>query len=158
SVLAPAFGTSDEHDRSLPPCGRLRAMRATRIAAILAAALPAVLIPIATACRHNEPAIVATFDVQQLPPEPPAPPPEPEPPAGVPAAPPARPAAPDPSAILREINGRIGPVLFATNRWEISEEGRRAIEADAREMMGSGDWVATVEGHADERGSDEWNR
>ncbi|MBI3448562.1 MAG: OmpA family protein [Acidobacteria bacterium] len=49
-------------------------------------------------------------------------------------------------------------VLFETGQWKITEDGRRSIEQDLSVMRGAPGWVATVEGHADERGTDEWNQ
>ena len=110
------------------------------------------------ACSHNKPAIIATFDVQELPPEPPAPPPPPGPLAPIAGAGPVKPVPPpDPAANLRSINERLGPVYFETNRWDITAEGGKAIEENGRILRNAPEWIATVEGHADERGSDSWN-
>jgi peptidoglycan-associated lipoprotein len=111
------------------------------------------------ACRRDDAAIVATFDVQQLPPAPPAPPPEP--PAPLPADASQRlsspPAPPNPADLLRTLNGRLAPVLFETNRWELSDDARKVIEEDAAVLREATNRVATVEGHADERGTEAWN-
>lgn len=123
----------------------------------------AILVPLAAlgaaACRHEGPAIVATFDVAQLPPEPAAPPsPEPAAPPAASALPaPPEPAPPSPAELLSSANARLGPVHFDTGRWEIADEALRAIGANAEVMKELPNWFATVEGHADERGSDTWN-
>jgi len=109
------------------------------------------------ACRHGGPAIVATFDVQQLPPAPPEPPPEVSPPSPDGSAQRGSPPPPSPADLLRPLNSRLAPILFETNRWELSAEGLKSIEEDAAILGEAADWVATVEGHADERGSDAWN-
>jgi len=51
----------------------------------------------------------------------------------------------------------MSPILFDTDRWEISDDALKAIAADADVMKGATDWIATVEGHADERGSEEYD-
>jgi len=122
--------------------------------------IPAILaatVLFSAACSHNQPAIIATFDVEELPPEPPAPPPQvPEPAPPVAKSSPVTPP-PDPAAVLRTINERLSPIYFETNRWEISTEAGKTIEENGRLLADAADWTATVEGHADERGSDSWN-
>ena len=50
------------------------------------------------------------------------------------------------------------PVYFELDRFEIRPEGRAALRANAAAMLSSADWSdLTVEGHCDERGSDEYN-
>ncbi len=64
---------------------------------------------------------------------------------------PIEPKAPAPVATLR-------PVYFDTDSWELRDDTRRALRANAEVIQQHQDWgVLTIEGHCDERGSDEYN-
>lgn len=98
----------------------------------------------------------------------PAPPP-PEPPVTTaPAAPPAepdvRPAAPewwagDLDSINRHIeqNGLLGSVYFDYNRSELRSEAREQLSRNADFIRQHPQLVFGIEGHCDERGTDEYN-
>lgn len=50
------------------------------------------------------------------------------------------------------------PVYFAFDRSDLDEDARRALRANAGAIEASPEWgVLTIEGHCDERGSDEYN-
>ena len=103
-----------------------------------------------------------SFDVRQLPPEPPAPPPpEPLPPAPEIVSNPA-PAGPTPAEAaaerLRGLISRLQTVHFETGRWDLDENARQIVESNAEVLREVGEMRATIEGHADERGSDTYNQ
>jgi peptidoglycan-associated lipoprotein len=97
------------------------------------------------------------------------------PPATTPATPPppARPPAPPPvpaaAALteeeifnrksLEQLNGEkpLGDVFFELDKSDVSTEGRSALQRDADWMKKWGKTVVTIEGHADSRGSSEYN-
>jgi peptidoglycan-associated lipoprotein len=102
---------------------------------------------------------------------PPAPAPAPEPPPAKPTPPPPPPKpAPDPPKALTEeeifakmtldeLNkkGVLGDVFFALDSTELSSESRASIQKNADYMKR---WTSTkimVEGHADSRGTNEYN-
>jgi peptidoglycan-associated lipoprotein len=104
----------------------------------------------------------------------PTPPPVATPPPDTnrPPAPPTpvsepRPVPPEPVAAEDPISGRdIGdinknspfqPVFFALDSSEVDSKGQQALNANAELMKKYPTWVITVEGHADERGTAEYN-
>jgi len=60
-------------------------------------------------------------------------------------------------ARLQPLIQRLQPVYFETNRWDLTETGRKAVEELARVLHEAGAVRATVEGHADEQGGDQYN-
>jgi peptidoglycan-associated lipoprotein len=49
-------------------------------------------------------------------------------------------------------------VYFEYDRWDLRDEARRALRSNAQQLQASPEWgVVTVEGHCDERGSEEYN-
>jgi peptidoglycan-associated lipoprotein len=87
-----------------------------------------------------------------------------------PAPPPVPPAvssdAPSASALpwdaqpLDVINGPdspLKPVFFAYDSDSLDDEARRVLNANAEVLKTYRTWVITVEGHCDERGTDEYN-
>jgi peptidoglycan-associated lipoprotein len=85
-------------------------------------------------------------------------PPEPVPePGGVPA----EPTAPDPlkESDIDKINQNspFTPVFFALDSTEIDQTGQQALNANAAILKKYPEWVITIEGHADERGTAEYN-
>ena len=104
----------------------------------------------------------------------PTPPPVATPPPDTnrPPAPPTpvsepRPVPPEPVAAEDPISGRdIGdinknspfqPVFFALDSSEVDSKGQQALNTNAELMKKYPTWVITVEGHADERGTAEYN-
>jgi peptidoglycan-associated lipoprotein len=50
------------------------------------------------------------------------------------------------------------PVYFATDRWTLREDAQLALRANADAIRAHTEWgLVTIEGHCDERGSDEYN-
>ena len=50
------------------------------------------------------------------------------------------------------------PVYFEFNRWELREDARQALVDNAKSILARPEWgVLTIEGHCDERGSQEYN-
>jgi peptidoglycan-associated lipoprotein len=113
------------------------------------------------ACRHPKPVVPAP-----PPPAAPAPPAaKPEPPPPPPAAPtPAPPAAPTEDEIFRnktlaQLNDEkpLGDVFFGLDSTDLSNEARAILQKDVDWMK---KWTTTkvmVEGHADSRGTNEYN-
>lgn len=56
------------------------------------------------------------------------------------------------------LNARLQPVYFETSRWGISPDALEKIRANAEVLRSSSGFLATVEGHGDERGTEEHNR
>jgi peptidoglycan-associated lipoprotein len=49
-------------------------------------------------------------------------------------------------------------VYFEYNRWELQDEARRMLRDNAKQLQTNPEWNGvTVEGHCDERGSEEYN-
>lgn len=48
-------------------------------------------------------------------------------------------------------------VFFAVDQSTLSDEARATLEAQARWLIGNPDYTAVIEGHADERGTREYN-
>jgi peptidoglycan-associated lipoprotein len=96
-------------------------------------------------------------------PQPPPPPPPPPPPAPKPQPPPA-PKPPTEDEIfarltLDELNAQrpIGDVMFEYDSSTLSEEGRATLQKGAEFLRRRMSVRATVEGHADARGTNEYN-
>jgi peptidoglycan-associated lipoprotein len=74
---------------------------------------------------------------------------------------PAEPAADDPltSRDIDEINKNspFQPVFFLFDMAEVDEIGRQALDANAEILRKYPTWIITIEGHADERGTAEYN-
>lgn len=95
---------------------------------------------------------------------PPAPPPTPAPapqPAPEPTPPPPPPAVPaeDRERAMREEMRRVmlQPVYFDFDRADLREDARNVLDRKLEILQHHGDIRIRVEGHADERGSDEYN-
>ena len=88
---------------------------------------------------------------------PPAPAPVPEPPP-VPVEP-AVTADPLSTGAIDEINKNspLKPAFFALDSDELDDAARGVLNDDAQVLKKYGTWVVTIEGHADERGSAEYN-
>jgi len=115
----------------------------------------------AAGCGSKEPPVAR--------PEPPPLPPTVEPTA--PPAPPRPPMEPIPipsdtinaddinSRSLDELNrdSPLQPLLFALDSSEVSGAGRDRMDANAELLTRYPNWVVTIEGHCDERGTPEYN-
>lgn len=89
---------------------------------------------------------------------PPPPTRAPEPPT-VPTDPTAMKASDLNTLTVDEINKNspMKPVFFALDADTIDEDGRKVLDANAQVLKQYPNWVITIEGHADERGTSEYN-
>ena len=122
----------------------------------------ALLLVVAAGCKKPAPPIArptpppaatSTADANR-PPAPPTPVSEPRPV-------PPEPIAEDPIS-ARDIgdinkNSPFQPVFFALDSFEVDATAQKALNANAEIMKKYPTWVITVEGHADERGTAEYN-
>jgi peptidoglycan-associated lipoprotein len=104
--------------------------------------------------RPTPPPPSATTDPAARPPAPPEPVSEPRPV-------PPEPVADDPIA-SRDIgdinkNSPFQPVFFRFDSFEVDAAGQQALNTNAEIMKKYATWVITIEGHADERGTAEYN-
>lgn len=96
-------------------------------------------------------------------PPPPAPAPAPAPTTPTPPPPPARPPdptptpTPPPTITLEDLTKRFGRVLFSYDSIEITAEGRGVIQKNAEIMKAEPTLKVLIEGHADSRGTNEYN-
>ena len=113
------------------------------------------------ACAKKQP------PVARVTPPPPPPstadskPPAPPTPVAEPRPVPPEPVAEDPIA-SRDIgdinkNSPFQPVFFALDSSDVDTAGQQALNANAEIMKKYPTWVVTIEGHADERGTAEYN-
>jgi peptidoglycan-associated lipoprotein len=87
--------------------------------------------------------------------------PAPPTPVAEPSPVPPEPVAED-SLASRDIdqinkNSPFQPIFFAYDSTEIDSVGQQSLNANAELMKKYGSWVITIEGHADERGTAEYN-
>jgi peptidoglycan-associated lipoprotein len=97
----------------------------------------------------------------------PTPPPPPPPPAAVAPAPaPTPPPPPPPPAAAAEARpaprdfaavDALRPIHFDFDRYEIRPGDRRILDANARWLKEHGNQLVLIEGHCDERGTNEYN-
>jgi peptidoglycan-associated lipoprotein len=116
----------------------------------------------AGACAKKTPPVAR---VTPPPPPPSAPdanrPPAPPTPIAEPRPVPPEPVAEDPIA-SRDIgdinkNSPFQPVFFAFDSSDVDAAGQQTLNANAEIMKKYPSWVVTIEGHADERGTAEYN-
>lgn len=88
-------------------------------------------------------------------------PPEPPTPVSEPQPVPPEPITEDPlsSKDIDEINKNspFQPVFFAFDSSEVDAAGQQVLNTNAETLKKYGNWVVTIEGHADERGTAEYN-
>jgi len=126
-----------------------------------AAAILAIIALVAVAaCAKKQPPVAkptppppSGSTVGDRPPEPPTPVTEPQP---VPAEPAIDELA---SRDLDDINKNspFEPLFFSYDQAEVSTDGQQVLNANADIMKRYPTWVITIEGHADERGTAEYN-
>lgn len=126
-----------------------------------AAILAIVAIVAVAACAKKKPPVAKPTPPPPVdsssgarPPEPPTPVTEPQP---VPAEP-----APMDELASRDLddinkNSPFQPLFFGYDQAEVSAEGQQVLNANAEIMKKYPTWVITIEGHADERGTAEYN-
>jgi peptidoglycan-associated lipoprotein len=134
-------------------------MRMSRTTVLLA--VMAMMLAVASACAKPKPPVARVTDPPPAdasganrPPTPPTPVNEPQPV-------PIEPTAADELAgrDLDEINKNspFQPLFFALDQSEVGAEGQQVLNANAEIMKKYPSWVITIEGHADERGTAEYN-
>ncbi len=89
---------------------------------------------------------------------PPTPPPAPavQPKTEAPATPPATPPAPSAAAKLSSAD--FSDAFFDFDSFALRDDARAALDKDAKLLRDAGDAAITIEGHCDERGTDEYNQ
>lgn len=139
----------------------MRSIRSTVVTRFLGVALAGIFL---VACSRNPPPVE---------PDAPPPPPPTDQAALTPPPPPARPQTPQTpqpppvivdedefaSRSLEDLNREspLQPVFFEYDQSEISPQGRSVLQANAVILRQYPNWVITIEGHCDERGSPEYN-
>lgn len=119
-----------------------------------------ILLMVAGACAKKQPPVA-----RPTPPPPDATaganrPPAPPTPVNEPQPVPVEPSADKLSSVdLDELNKNspFQPLFFALDQSEVSPEGQAVLNANAEIMKQYPTWVITIEGHADERGTAEYN-
>jgi peptidoglycan-associated lipoprotein len=120
------------------------------------------LVVILAACGGNEPP-VARPTPPPLPPAPAEPPPPPTPPPPPLPSPPPVPVAPPEEDInsrsLDELNrdSPLAPVFYGLDSSEVDAPSQDVLNENADLMRRYPNWVVTIEGHCDERGTAEYN-
>jgi peptidoglycan-associated lipoprotein len=115
----------------------------------------------AGACAKKAPPVPRVSPPPPAPADPNAKPPAPPTPVEEPRPVPPEPVAEDPIA-SRDIgdinkNSPFQPVFFALDSSDIDAPAQQALNANAEIMKKYPSWVVTIEGHADERGTAEYN-
>ena len=130
-------------------------MQMTRLAAILA-----IVTVMAAACGPKKPPVAKPTTPPPVDTSTANRPPGPPTPVSEPTAIPAEPATPNLAGTpLDEINKNspFKPLFFGYDQAEVSPEGQQVLNANAEIMKKYATWVITIEGHADERGTAEYN-
>jgi peptidoglycan-associated lipoprotein len=120
---------------------------------------------LASACHHKPPVPPAPPPTPPAPVptrgNPPPPPPQPPTPQPVPPTPPAQPTAEEIFArmTLQQLNEQkpLDDVFFEYDKADLSEKARTSLQKDADWMKRWTTTRVTVEGHADSRGTNEYN-
>ena len=101
----------------------------------------------------SAPAPTGGAEVQAAPPTaPPAAAPAPPPAALAPAPAPVRPAPKDFAAVEA-----LKPIFFDFDKYDIRAGDRRVLDANAQWLKDNGNQLVLIEGHCDERGTNEYN-
>jgi peptidoglycan-associated lipoprotein len=135
-------------------------MRRANLSIVFCVAMLAML---AAACGGKKPPVA-----RPMPPPPPdvadasgSRPPAPPEPVREPTIVPPEPVRADTisSATLDDLNKNspLKPVFFEYDMSDITEAGKAALDENAAILRKNGTWVITIEGHADERGTAEYN-
>jgi peptidoglycan-associated lipoprotein len=133
-------------------------MRNTRYAAVVLAVLV-----FAGACHKTKPPVARPLP-PSTPPTTAQPPSQPEPPR---PAPDTTPIPKEPTITEDPIGGAdldtinknspFQPVFYLLDSYEVDTAGQQALNADAAILKKYPNWVITIEGHCDERGTAEYN-
>jgi peptidoglycan-associated lipoprotein len=88
----------------------------------------------------------------------PVPPPPAPPPAPKPVPPPPPPPPPPPQETLEQLTERLGPdVMFDFDSYTLGDSQRSQLQTKAQFLRDRSSLRATIEGHADARGTNEYN-
>ena len=128
-------------------------------------AAPVVILTLAVtfgACAKSKPPVARPVDTVSGPvPPPPGLPPKPPEPVPEPVGVPPEPRMEDPLKVsdIDKINQNspFQPVFFRYDSAEIEGEGQGVLNANAAILKKYPEWVITIEGHSDERGTAEYN-
>lgn len=133
-------------------------------------AIAIVLAVSAAACKPRQPKVTTAPDsgtttapvetARTEPAKPLPPPPTVPPPVRVDETPVVRPVEDAvASSALDDLNrsGLLKPAFFPLDSHELNDEGRMVVSANAEVLKKYATWMITVEGHADERGTAEYN-
>jgi peptidoglycan-associated lipoprotein len=127
------------------------------------AAIVVILLMVAGACAKKQPPVArptvpppsgGTSSTTGRPPAPPTPVTEPQP---VPVEPPAATSLNSKDLDDLNKNSPFQPLFFGLDQADVSAEGQQVLQANAAIMKQYATWVITIEGHADERGTAEYN-
>ena len=131
--------------------------------------IASVLVVSATACKPRQPKVTTAPDsgttapvetARVEPAKPLPPPPTVPPPVRVEETPVVRPVEDAiASSPLDDLNrsGLLKPAFFPLDSHDLNDEGRMVVSANAEVLKKYATWMITVEGHADERGTAEYN-
>jgi len=122
------------------------------------------LVGFTVSCAKRPPATTPPPPTTAAPPvteaAPPAPPPAPTPTTTVVEDRTVVPVVPDEGVSnrpLEELNKLLKPAFFQLNSAELDDAGRAVVTSNADLMRKNQTWAITIEGHADERGTAEYN-
>ena len=134
-------------------------MQMSRIAAIACAAILAVSV---TACGKKAPPVAkpttpppaSSSGTSNRPPAPPTPVSEPQP---VPVEPSGADTLATRDLDVINKNSPFQPLFFGYDQADVSGDGQQVLNGNAEIMKKYSTWIITIEGHADERGTAEYN-
>lgn len=98
-----------------------------------------------------------TERIEPPPPPPPEPVPEPMAPPVEPLAPPPVEMGPTDEELLAEAQRNLQDVFYEFDKYDLSAESRAALTSNARYLRGNPHVMVWIEGHCDERGTNEYN-
>ena len=126
-----------------------------------AAAALVLLTITAGACGKKQPPATSPMPAPEVPAPAETAPPSPPQPVAEPTPVPTEPLAEDTigSKSIDDLNrdSPLKPVFFGLDRAELDAEAQAAAQANAEVLKRYGSWQITIEGHADERGTAEYN-
>ena len=133
-------------------------LRKTMIATALLAGAASIFLSVG--CKKKPPAETPVAVAPAQPVEPPKPIVEPAPPPPPPPPAPVAPRPPEPKRLTAaELNQRavLKPVYFDFDKHDLRDDARATLAANAEWLKGNASWRILVEGHCDERGTNEYN-
>ncbi len=131
-------------------------MKLRTLSAIFLAAAMTAAIFTSAGCKKKPPAETAPAPepIEDVKPTPaPTPPPPPPPP---PPAPPPKPVETTTAAMLNR-QGVVKTIYFDFDKYELRADARTALAANVEWLQANTKWNVLIEGHCDERGTNEYN-